>query len=62
MGSVRTVSHLAGIFAPNLGVTGTDLVIRQVTVEPATPVDIYYRKLYFLQYPRRAATFLHTDQ
>jgi len=57
----KTVSDLARILAANLGVTGTNLMIRQVTVEPATPVSTHNGKLYLLQYPRRAATFLHTQ-
>jgi hypothetical protein len=58
--SGKTVSHLAGILAANLGVPGTNLMIGEVTVEPATPVSTHNGKLYLLQYPRRAATFLHT--
>jgi hypothetical protein len=56
---VKTVtSHLAGILAANLRVSGTYLMFGQVAVEPATPVGTHYGQLYFLQDPRRAATFL----
>jgi hypothetical protein len=36
-------------------------MIGQVTVEPATPVGTHNGQFYLLQYPRRAATFLHTN-
>jgi hypothetical protein len=56
-----TASHLAGILAANIRVPGTNLVIGQATVEPATPVGTHNGELYFLQYPIGAATLLHTQ-
>jgi hypothetical protein len=59
---LQWLSHLTRVFSALLRLSGTYLMGGQVTVEPAAPILAHYGQLYFLQYPRRAATFLHTQQ